>query len=45
MLPRGGWDGRIKFVKFGDPAPENEPREAQRPGETEDEAEDENIET
>ena len=21
MLPRGGWDGRIQFVKFGDPVP------------------------
>jgi hypothetical protein len=26
MLPRGGWDGRIRFVKIGDPPPENEPR-------------------
>jgi hypothetical protein len=31
MLPRGGWDGRIEFVKFGDPPPENEPK-ARRPG-------------
>jgi hypothetical protein len=21
MLPRGGWDGRIRFVKAGDPPP------------------------
>jgi hypothetical protein len=21
MVPRGGWDGRIRFVKFGDPVP------------------------
>ncbi len=21
MLPRGGWDGGIQFVKFGDPPP------------------------
>jgi hypothetical protein len=21
MVPRGGWDGRIRFVKFGDPPP------------------------
>jgi hypothetical protein len=26
MLPRPGWDGRIKFVKFGDPRPEREPK-------------------
>jgi len=25
MLPRGGWDGRIRFVRIGDPAPANEP--------------------
>jgi hypothetical protein len=38
MLPRGGWDGRIRFVKIGDPPPENEPRVPVRPGvETEDE--------
>jgi hypothetical protein len=24
MLPRGGWDGRIRFVKIGDPVPGNE---------------------
>jgi hypothetical protein len=24
MLPRGGWDGRIQFVKFGDPVPGTE---------------------
>ena len=24
MLPRGGWDGRIRFVKFGDPPPGSE---------------------
>ena len=38
MLPRGGWDGRIRFVKIGDPAPENEPTAPQRPGETGDDA-------
>jgi hypothetical protein len=33
MLPRGGWDGRIRFVKIGDPLPENEPKAPQRPDE------------
>jgi hypothetical protein len=34
MLPRGGWDGRIRFVKFGEPRPGSEPPKApQRPGE------------
>ena len=34
MLPRGGWDGRIRFVKIGDPPPENDPPAApSRPGE------------
>lgn len=28
MLPRGGWDGRIRFVKIGDPPPGNEPSES-----------------
>jgi hypothetical protein len=38
MLPRGGWDGRIRFVKYGDPPPGNEPKEApQRPATTADE--------
>jgi hypothetical protein len=32
MVPRGGWDGRIEYVKFGDPPPENEPKAPQRPG-------------
>jgi hypothetical protein len=32
MLPRGGWDGRVRFVKIGDPPPENEPRLPIRPG-------------
>lgn len=31
MLPRG-WDGRIRFIKFGDPPPEDEPSVPQRPG-------------
>jgi len=31
MLPRGGWDGRIRFVKFGDPPP-GDAAAAQRPG-------------
>ena len=32
MLPRGGWDGRVRFVRLGDPPPENEPRAPIRPG-------------
>ena len=32
MLPRGGWDGRIRFVRIGDPPPENEPSLPVRPG-------------
>jgi hypothetical protein len=32
MLPRGGWDGRIRFVRIGDPPPENEPRSPIKPG-------------
>jgi hypothetical protein len=32
MLPRGGWDGRIRFVRIGEPPPENEPRHPIRPG-------------
>lgn len=31
MLPRGGWDGRIEFVKFGDPPPGSEPKAPHRP--------------
>jgi hypothetical protein len=31
MLPRGGWDGRIRFVKTGDPPPQDQPS-PQRPG-------------
>jgi hypothetical protein len=31
MLPRGGWDGRIQLVKFGDPPPGEEPKAPQRP--------------
>jgi len=31
MLPRGGWDGRIRFVKTGDPPPQDQPL-PQRPG-------------
>lgn len=34
MLPRGGWDGRIRFIKIGDPAPENELTAPQRPSES-----------
>jgi hypothetical protein len=41
MLPRGGWDGRIRFVKKGDPAPGTEHQTPQRPGsEGDDEADD-----
>jgi hypothetical protein len=40
MLPRGGWDGRVRFVRIGDPPPENEPLIPIRPG-TEIESEDE----
>jgi hypothetical protein len=45
MLPRGGWDGRVRFVKFGDPTPENEPKAPQRPVEAgaDDEDEDEEV--
>jgi hypothetical protein len=39
MLPRSGWDGRIHFVKLGDPVPGTEM--PQRPGESDgDESED-----
>ena len=31
MLPRPGWDGRIRFVKIGEPPPENEPETPVRP--------------
>src|ERR1700749_25613 len=32
MLPRGGWYGRIRFVKDGDPVPGSEHQTPQRPG-------------
>jgi hypothetical protein len=33
MLPRGGWDGRIQFVKFGDPPPgQTEPERPEHGG-------------
>jgi hypothetical protein len=34
MLPRGGWDGRIKYIPIGEPPPVNEPIDPQRPSET-----------
>jgi hypothetical protein len=43
MLPRGGWDGRICFVKRGDPPPGSEHKAPERPGgdaDGEEEAED-----
>jgi hypothetical protein len=43
MLPRGGWDGRIQFVKIGDPPPENEPKGPQRPPATDDDEGDEDV--
>jgi hypothetical protein len=44
MLPRGGWDGRIQFVKFGDPPPGQEPQVPMRPGDDDDLAQHERIE-
>jgi hypothetical protein len=44
MLPRGGWDGRIQFVKFGDPPPGQEPQVPLRPGDDDDLAQHERIE-
>ncbi|MGE4046479.1 MAG: hypothetical protein AB7F35_16595 [Acetobacteraceae bacterium] len=41
MLPRGGWDGRIRFVKIGDPAPGSTHPVPQRPGSDADEDTDE----
>ncbi len=32
MMPRGGWDGRIRFVKIGDPSPGSEYQTPGRPG-------------
>jgi hypothetical protein len=40
MVVRGGWDGRIRFVKIGDPPPEDHPL-PQRPDSEGDAAEDE----
>ena len=41
MLPQGGWDGRIAYVKIGDPPPSDQvPAEPRRPGEDADDAED-----
>jgi hypothetical protein len=31
MVPRGGWDGRLRFVKIGDAPPEDQPMPL-RPG-------------
>ena len=32
MVPRNGWDGRIKFVKIGDPVPDTDAKAPERPG-------------
>ena len=31
MCPRSGWDGRIKFVKIGDPVPDTDAKAPERP--------------
>jgi hypothetical protein len=36
MVPQGGWDGRIQFVKTGEPPPSDQV-EPQRPGDGADE--------
>ena len=45
MLPRGGWDGRVEFVKFGDPPPPNEPQAPQRPDGNDEGSDGENFES
>jgi hypothetical protein len=44
MVVRGGWDGRIRFVKIGDPPPQDQPMPQRPSGHDEDVAdgEDEN---
>ena len=32
MVPRSGWDGRIRFVKIGDPVPDTDSKAPERPG-------------
>jgi hypothetical protein len=41
MLPQPGWDGRIRFVKIGEPPPDQAITEPQRPGEESDDEADE----
>jgi hypothetical protein len=36
MVPRNGWDGRIRFVKIGDPAPDTDSKAPERPGHDDD---------
>jgi|SRR5271166_4060194 len=36
MMPRNGWDGRIRFVKIGDPVPDSDARAPERPGDDDD---------
>jgi hypothetical protein len=39
MVPRGGWDGRIRFVKYGEPVPDDKPQRPHSDEENEDYAE------
>jgi hypothetical protein len=40
MVPRSGWDGRIKFVPIGDPAPDTDAKAPERPDATGDDEDD-----
>jgi len=41
MVPRSGWDGRIRFVKIGDPVPDTDAKVPERPDGGDDEMESE----
>lgn len=40
MMPRSGWDGRVKFVKIGAPVPDTDAKAPERPGEDEPDSDD-----